>query len=42
MSYSLNDTELVPNVVFTAVIVSVILTDMFGVRIVDALIEGDR
>lgn len=42
MSYSLNDTEIVPNVVFTAVIVSVLLTDMFGVRIVDALIEEER
>jgi Kef-type K+ transport system membrane component KefB len=38
LSYSLNDTELVPNVVFTAAIVSVLVTDMFGVRIVDALI----
>jgi Kef-type K+ transport system membrane component KefB len=39
LSYSLNDTELVPNVVFTAAIVSVLVTDVFGVRIVDALIE---
>jgi Kef-type K+ transport system membrane component KefB len=39
LSYSLNDTELVPNVVFTAAIVSVLVTDMFGVRIVDALID---
>lgn len=38
LSYSLNDTELVPNVVFTAAIISVLVTDMFGVRIVDALI----
>ena len=41
LSYSLNDTELVPNVVFTAAIVSVLVTDMFGVRIVHALI-GER
>lgn len=39
LSYSLNDTELVPNVVFTAAIISVLVTDMFGVRIVDALID---
>jgi Kef-type K+ transport system membrane component KefB len=38
LSYSLNDTEVVPNVVFTAAIVSVLVTDMFGVRIVHALI----
>jgi hypothetical protein len=37
LSYSLNDNEVVPNVVFTAAIVSVVLTDIFGVRIVNAL-----
>ncbi|MGQ0562537.1 MAG: hypothetical protein ACT443_11765 [Gemmatimonadota bacterium] len=40
MSYSLNDLELVPNVVFTAAIVSVLVTDIFGVRIVSALVAG--
>lgn len=39
LSYSLNDMEVVPNVVFTAAMVSVLVTDMFGVRIVSALIE---
>jgi Kef-type K+ transport system membrane component KefB len=42
LSYSLNDSEIVPNVVFTAAIISVLVTDMFGVRIVDALIERDE
>jgi Kef-type K+ transport system membrane component KefB len=37
LSYSLNDNELVPNVVFTAAIISVITTDFFGMRIVNAL-----
>lgn len=39
MNYSLNDMEIVPNVVFTAAIVSVLVTDIFGVRIVNALIS---
>lgn len=42
LSYSLNDAEIVPNVVFTAAIVSVILTDIFGVRVVSALIEEEE
>lgn len=41
MNYSLNDNEIVPNVVFTAAIVSVLVTDIFGVRIVSGLI-ADR
>lgn len=41
LSYSLNDSEIVPNVVFTAAIVSVVVTDIFGVRIVNALTNNE-
>jgi Kef-type K+ transport system membrane component KefB len=37
MNYSLNDLQIVPNVVFTAAVVSVIITDFFGVRFVSGL-----
>jgi len=40
MSYSLNDTTLVPNVVFTAAIISVLVTDLSAVRVVSNLIRG--
>lgn len=40
MNYSLNDIQIVPNVVFTAAIVSVLVTDLFGFRIVTALTEA--
>lgn len=39
MSYSLNDTTLVPNMVFTAAIVSVLFADFFGVRVINALVR---
>ena len=39
MNYSLNDTEIVPNVVFTAAIISVLVNDLFGARIITALID---
>lgn len=47
MNYSLNDIHVVPNVVFTAAVASVLVTDLFGFRIVAALLEsangeGDR
>lgn len=41
MSYSLNDTTLVPNVVFTAAVFSVLLADLFGVRFVAALVREE-
>ncbi len=41
MSYSLNDTTLVPNIVFTAAVASVLVTDLFAVRVVHALVRGD-
>jgi hypothetical protein len=39
LNYSLNDTEIVPNVVFTAAVASVLLNDLFGARIIAALID---
>lgn len=42
MNYSLNDMQVVPNVVFTAAVVSVLVTDIFGVRIVSALISPEQ
>jgi len=39
LSYSLNDMTLVPNVVFTAAIASVLVTDLFGVRAVVSLLD---
>lgn len=42
MNYSLNDMQVVPNVVFTAAVISVLVTDIFGVRIVGALVSSDR
>jgi len=42
MSYSLNDATLVPNVVFTAAIVSVLITDFFGVRIITRLMSSQE
>ncbi len=39
LNYSLNDTEIVPNVVFTAAILSVLVNDLFGARIISALID---
>jgi Kef-type K+ transport system membrane component KefB len=41
LSYSLNDMTIVPNVVLTAAIATVIVTDIFGVRIVTAMIAED-
>ena len=40
MSYSLNDLKVVPNVVFTAAVFSVLVTDLFGVRIVTSLLDA--
>ena len=42
MSYSLNDTTLVPNFVFTTAIISVMAADLFGVRIISALVQKGR
>lgn len=43
LNYSLNDTQIVPNVVFTAAIASVLANDLFGARIISALIgESDE
>ena len=39
LSYSLNDMTLVPNVVFTAAIISVLVTDIFAVRAVVAILD---
>lgn len=39
LNYSLNDTQIVPNVVFTAAVASVLVNDMFGARIITALID---
>jgi Kef-type K+ transport system membrane component KefB len=39
LNYSLNDTEIVPNVVFTAAVASVLVNDLFGARIITALID---
>lgn len=39
LNYSLNDTQIVPNVVFTAAVVSVLVNDLFGARIISALID---
>jgi Kef-type K+ transport system membrane component KefB len=39
MNYSLNDTQIVPNVVFTAAVASVLINDLFGARIITALID---
>jgi Kef-type K+ transport system membrane component KefB len=41
LSYSLNDMTIVPNVVLTAAIATVIVTDIFGVRIVTAMIAEE-
>lgn len=42
MNYSLNDTQIVPNVVFTAAVVSVLVNDLFGARIISALIGEEN
>jgi Kef-type K+ transport system membrane component KefB len=39
MSYSLNDVEIVPNVVFTAAVFSVLISDIFGMRITALLVR---
>jgi Kef-type K+ transport system membrane component KefB len=39
LNYSLNDTQIVPNVVFTAAVASVLVNDLFGARIITALID---
>jgi Kef-type K+ transport system membrane component KefB len=39
LNYSLNDARVVPNVVFTAAIASVLVNDLFGARIIAALID---
>ncbi|HEY0671615.1 MAG TPA: hypothetical protein VGD27_05080 [Longimicrobiales bacterium] len=39
LNYSLNDTQIVPNVVFSAAIASVLVNDLFGARIISALID---
>ena len=39
LNYSLNDSQIVPNVVFTAAILSVLVNDLFGARIIRALID---
>jgi Kef-type K+ transport system membrane component KefB len=39
LNYSLNDAQIVPNVVFTAAVLSVLVNDLFGVRIITALID---
>jgi Kef-type K+ transport system membrane component KefB len=39
LNYSLNDAQIVPNVVFTAAVLSVLLNDLFGARIITALID---
>lgn len=39
MSYSLNDAVLVPNVVFTAAVFSVLISDLFGMRITALLVR---
>jgi Kef-type K+ transport system membrane component KefB len=39
LNYSLNDSEIVPNVVFTAAIASVLVNDLFGARIISGLID---
>ena len=39
LNYSLNDSQIVPNVVFTAAIASVLVNDLFGARIIAGLIE---
>lgn len=42
LNYSLNDTEIVPNVVFTAAVASVLVNDLFGARIITGLIARDE
>ena len=46
LNYSLNDTQVVPNVVFTAAVLSVLINDLFGARIITALLDepenGDK
>lgn len=39
MSYSLNDMQIVPNIVSTAAVMSVLVTDLFGIRIVSLLVR---
>ena len=39
LSYSINDMTLVPNVVFTAAVISVLVTDIFSVRAVVAVLD---
>jgi hypothetical protein len=39
LNYSMNDTEIVPNVVFSAAVVSVLVNDLFGARIITGLID---
>lgn len=42
MSYSLNDAEVVPNVVFTAAMFSVLISDLFGLRIASLLVQREN
>ena len=39
LNYSLNDAQIVPNVVFTAAIFSVLVNDLFGARIIHGLLD---
>jgi Kef-type K+ transport system membrane component KefB len=39
LNYSLNDSQIVPNVVFTAAVASVLVNDFFGARIIKGLME---
>ena len=39
LNYSLDDNVVVPNVVFTAAVVSVLMNDLFGARIITALLD---
>jgi hypothetical protein len=39
LNYSLNDTRIVPNAVFTAAVASVLVNDLFGARIVAGLMD---
>jgi Kef-type K+ transport system membrane component KefB len=39
LNYSINDTQIVPNVVFTAAVLSVMVNDLFAARIITALLD---
>lgn len=39
LNYSLNDAQIVPNVVFTAAILSVLVNDLFGARMIHGLLD---